>query len=296
MNDLLALIDSLRNGTDIPNGKSRLQHLAIISCEHQVHIKHVPFHQPCFILVLSGRKVIFDLPNPIVAEAGCALTVPAPASYDLRNEPAAARRRYQALIIPFTHQHLERLRGTHAIDHNPQHDHIGILKFNHDKTLIAAVTHYLQCPLESRLLDHRLMEILLVLAERDPRVLSYVLNQESWSQKVRVILSTDLAHHWELSDVCRRLATSQSTLRRQLQREATGFRDLLYDLRLSTALVHLLQTTTPVYQVAYDCGYQSVSRFSSNFRKRFGLAPTEFRAALDGREQSLAVSGQPETS
>ena len=117
-----------------------------------------------------------------------------------------------------------------------------------------------------------------------------MLNQKSWSQRVRAILATDLARSWEINELCARLATTESTLRRNLKRENTGFRELLSDLRLSTALMQLLQTSRPVYQVAYDCGYQSVSRFSSNFHKRFGVPPRQFRESMDESEQSLDVS------
>ncbi len=296
MNDLIALIDSLRSSSVTPNGKFPLKHLGVISCGNMVHIRHVPFYDPCVIVVLSGRKVIFDTCGPMVCEAGSAISVPAPGSFDLRNEPDANCHRYRALVIPFRHEHLERLRKAHDIEHIGQYDHIGVLKFACGETLVAALRHYLESPDEPRIVDHRLIEILLVLVEQDARLMSYVLNQDSWSQKVRSILAADLASEWGLTEICQRLATSESALRRQLQREGTGFRELLFELRLSTALMQLLQTSTPVYQVAYDCGYQSVSRFSSNFRKRFGLPPTEFRASVDGKEHILAVSGHPALS
>ncbi len=293
MDGILRLIESFRSDSDSLNGKSPVKHLGFISCGNTVHIRHVPFYDPCIIMVLSGRKVIFDTHGPITCEAGCMVTVPAPASFDLRNEPDLRSREYRALIIPFKRGHLDRLRKTHDINHIGQRGQVGVLKFGYDASLVASVKHYLESPRDSRLLDHRLMEILLVLVEKDARLLSYVLSGESWSRQVRAVLSTDLAQGWDIRQVCQRLATSESTLRRNLRRENTGFRELLYDLRLSSALMQLLQTSLPVYQVAYDCGYQSVSRFTNNFRKRFGLPPTEFRATVDEKEQKLAVGAHP---
>lgn len=267
-----------------------MRHVGLVSCGNSVHIRHVPFYDPCIIVVLSGRKVMFDARGPVACEAGSAIAVPAPSSLDLRNEPDSRRGLYRALVIPFKHEHLERLRGAHRIDHIGQFDHIGVLSFGCDALFVSSVKHYLVSPSDPRIVDHRLIEILLVLVEKDARLMSYVLNQASWSQRVRSILSSDLGHEWELADVCHRLATSESTLRRQLQREGTGFRELLYELRLSTALMQLLQTSAPVYQIAYQCGYQSVSRFTSNFRKRFGLPPTALRASVDELEQILTVT------
>ena len=60
--------------------------------------------------------------------------------------------------------------------------------------------------------------------------------------------------------------------------------------------MQLLQTSSPVYQIAYDCGYQSVSRFTSNFRKRFGLPPTAIRASMEETGHMLAVTGHGPTT
>lgn len=290
MNDLIALIDALQSEAVEPNGKSALRHLGLISCGNAVHIRHVPFYEHCIIVILCGRKVLFEEQGPVVCEAGTAITVPAPGSFDLRNEPDARSGRYRALVVPFQNQHLERLRKAHDIGHIGQSDHIDMLTFECDEMVRACLRHYLQSPDEQSVMDHRLIEILLVLVQRDDRLMSYLLNRESWSQKVRSILSADLGHDWDLAEVCRRLATSESTLRRRLQGEGTGFRELLYELRLGTALMQLLQTGSPVYQIAYACGYQSVSRFTSNFRKRFGLSPTELRASMEETGQILDVA------
>lgn len=104
MDDILALIDKISSGSGNPNGKTPIQSFGFISCASRVHIRHVPFYDPCVILVLSGRKLI----GTMACEAGNAITVPAPASYDLRNEPDARGGRYRALIIPFEHDDLER--------------------------------------------------------------------------------------------------------------------------------------------------------------------------------------------
>lgn len=285
MNDILALLESLGTKSHSPNGKTPIADFGFISSASRVHIRHVPFYTPCIILVLSGRKLI----GKLACEAGDALTVPAPASYDLRNEPDARSGRYRALIIPFEHEDLERLRAVHAIDALRQPVPIGPLHYDGDANLMEAVKHYLGNHANASLRKHRLLEILLILATKDLRLLAYPLAQENWAQRVRACLATDLAYTWSIGEVCKRLATSESALRRNLQRETTGFRELLQDLRLSTALTQLLQTSLPIYQIAHDCGYQSVSRFTSNFHKRFGIPPSALRLGVDESEQNLAV-------
>lgn len=293
MKDILQAIELLAAGRIAGVGKSPVKDLGFISCANHVYIRHVPFYDPCLIVVLSGRKTVYDRRRPVVCDAGDILTVPAPASFDIRNEPDRRGGAYRALVIPFDNALLERLVQAHELRPAGQRRDIGVLHFTRDEALLDSVRHYLASAGRGRLRTHRLMELLLLLADQDTRLLAYALNRDSWGQRVRSVLATDLAKAWNLSEVCKRLATSESTLRRHLSKEKTSFRALLHELRLTTALMRLLQTSQPVYRIAYDCGYQSVSRFSSNFHKRFGLPPRELRDSVSDSEQKLAVSGQP---
>lgn len=289
LKQILQQVESLVAGAD---GKRAVQDLGFISCGRTVSLKHVPFYDPCLILVLSGRKVLFPAGGPLTVEVGCVATVPAPSSLDLRNEPDAKGKRYTALIVPFKVEHIEQLMRSHHLLYEVKRDGAAVLKFDADETLHASIRHYLTTVGNPRLLNHRLMEILLLLATKNPALLCYSLYRENWSQRVRAVLATDLAHAWDLPQVCARLATTESTLRRHLKREGAGFRALLQELRLSTALMQLLQTSFPIYRIAYDCGYQSVSRFTANFHKRFGVPPRQFRESASESEQSLTASDQ----
>lgn len=266
--------------------KIALKELGFVSCSRTVAIKHVPFYDPCLILVLSGRKVLYEGRRAVVCEAGSAITVPAPTSVNLRNEPDAGTKKYLALIVPLKVELFDRLSRSHGMLYEVKREPVGILKFDADETLCASVAHYLKTVGNAKLLVHRLMEILLILVTRNPSLWTYALHREEWSRRVRAVLSADLARPWDIAAVCQRLATTESTLRRYLRREQTSFREIIHELRLSAALAQLLQTSLPVYRIAYDCGYQSVSRFTSNFHKRFGVAPKQFRESEQQRSTS----------
>ncbi len=289
MNEIARVVESLRGDTDRANRKSPLRDLGFLSCTNAVHIRHAPFYEPCLILVLSGTKVVFEKGKPVRCPAGSLLAVPGPSSCDLRNEPDARTGKYSALLIPFKIELLDRLARSHNLMHEVRREPLGPLLFPPDNTLHESVRHYLTTTGSARLVSHRLMEILRVLATRNPALLSFGLQRERWSGRVRAVLAADLARAWTLPEVCARLATSERTLRRNLQDEGTGFRAVLHELRLASALTQLLSTALPVYRIAYDCGYQSVSRFTSNFHKRFGLPPTQFRASAGENGQNLTA-------
>lgn len=87
MDRIIQFVDALLLGRNSSNRKSPLKNLGFVSCANTVHIKHVPFYDPCLILVLSGRKALFEGQKPIYCETGNLLAVPAPSSFDIRNEP-----------------------------------------------------------------------------------------------------------------------------------------------------------------------------------------------------------------
>lgn len=292
MGSLETIIESIRSSSSKANGKTAVKNLGFFSCANRLDIKHVPFYEPCLILVLKGRKVLFEGQTPIACEAGSVLTVPGPSSHDLRNEPDPRTRQYRALLIPFKAEHLERMMRAYGLMHEVPHAPVGILRFAADPGLHASIEHYLSTEGSAKLLSHRLMEILLVLAAKNPALLAYALQKQGWCGRVRTVLASDLAQPWEIGEICARLATTESTLRRHLKREGSSFRELLNELRLTTALMQLLQTTHPVYRIAYDCGYRSVSRFSSNFHKRFGTTPSQVRASMNETGQLLTGSSQ----
>jgi AraC-like DNA-binding protein len=289
MNEIAKIVETLAAGQGDANRKSPLRNLGFLSCANRVHLKHVPFYDPCLILVLSGHKVLFERGKPVRCRAGTLIALPGPSSFDLRNEPDPKTRRYAALLIPFKADLLDRLARSHNLIHEVRREPAGLLTFAPDETLHESIRHYLATLDDPKLLNHRLMEILLILAMRKPELLSFCLHRSQWAARVRALVSSDLAHAWNIAEVCRRLATTESTLRRNLKQEGTSFRGLLHELRLASALTQLLQTTQPVYLIAYQCGYRSVSRFVSTFHRRFGVPPKAFRAAADASAHNLTA-------
>lgn len=280
MQEILKVIDRLRGGKDQP-GRLPLKELGFISCATTITVKHVPFYEPSITLIMSGRKNLYKDDESMSCEMGSLVTVPAPSSYNLKNEPDRRNQRYAALIIPFTADTLEHVRHTHHLLHDVKHDAIKLIKYEADDILFSAIHHYLTTLGDARLLKHRLMEILLILATKNPDILAYTLHRHSWSERVRAVIATDIARSWAIEEVSQRLATSESTLRRHLKKEDITFRELVYELRLTTALMQLLQTPHPINQIAYECGYKSVSNFSSNFHKRFGMSPKDIRLSVN---------------
>lgn len=70
-----------------------------------------------------------------------------------------------------------------------------------------------------------------------------------------------------------RVTTGQSPKQLQLNRLYEGAAD------------RLINTSASVSEIAYGLGYQNASSFNKQFKRRFGLTPSEFRAANQSRPQ-----------
>jgi len=57
--------------------------------------------------------------------------------------------------------------------------------------------------------------------------------------------------------------------------------EYLSDLRINHATNLLLSTNTPVLDVCFDCGFQSISYFYKAFKKKHGISPTDYRKNLN---------------
>ncbi len=282
---MIARIDSFISKPSEIEDKDSVDPFGLIACMRGVHMKRVPFFEPCLILVLSGKKTVYERGSGIKVPAGSLLAVPAPIVLDLTNEPDASTNLYKALVIPFDLQLLEKIRNRDARSAVKANGASGVISYDFDPLVFTAVEHYLDLEGSDNrsLLSHRMMEILLILVEKNRNLLGFIFSSQQWSQRVRSILGEDLSKSWEFGELCSRLAVSETSLRRYLQSEGTGFREILSELRLTYALMQVMQTSAPITQIALDCGYQSLSRFTQNFHERFSLPPTKLREAMATR-------------
>lgn len=103
--------------------------------------------------------------------------------------------------------------------------------------------------------------------ERISRVLGYV--ERSFHQDIAI------------SDAARLVALSPTSFSRWFS-AATGkpFIHFLTDVRLAHAFLALTETSKPVTEIAFDCGFNSVSHFIHRFREIRGMSPREFRRQM----------------
>lgn len=87
-------------------------------------------------------------------------------------------------------------------------------------------------------------------------------------------------YEWRsLQDVADILHLSRSTLIRKLKLEGAKFSAILDETRHHLACWYLLETQTPVAEIAYLLGYKDSSNLGRTFKKWTGQTPAKFRSA-----------------
>jgi AraC-like DNA-binding protein len=100
--------------------------------------------------------------------------------------------------------------------------------------------------------------------------------------RVRELLRGREGSYPTLAQTARHFSLSARTLIRRLKDEGSAFQQLLDAARQERANWYLSHTRLAVDEIAARLGYQDTSNFSRTYRRWFGIAPSQARAAAAG--------------
>lgn len=269
--------------------------LGVQSCYEPQKISKVTFSKPAVLLVVSGSKEIELASRRFVAKAGELLIVPADTEFWLAKFPDPVSGLYQGLGFRFDIETVEEFQRSYGR---------GLESWNlssnwHAPASEATLEWIIQWldwsskyPPSLHVQRHRLVELLLLLAQAGLAGNILVSRNPSWRQRIGQMIGLDPARAWRCQDLCRMLGVSESAMRRHLRVERTSFRDLLEETRLMSSLGMVQETSLTICQVADAVGYRSQSRFTDRFKERFGVTPTMLRrSGSDAPGEVLALRG-----
>jgi AraC-like DNA-binding protein len=231
------------------------------------------------IIVIEGRKEILAGVDHRVYEAGGAFVLPAGARVDVVNEPDPETGVYRALFIRFPRELvIEAARlWPQFVGQDERADKTVI-----SAELCSAIVHCAEAlsrriPASRRVTDHRILEILLILAEQG--VLSLVPKYVDGSvvEAVRLLVRHRLHLPWAAANVAAELSMSEATLRRRLRAEAKSLQALLREERMRAAYTILADRDADVADALAATGYRSRSHFARHFQESFGTSPSSVR-------------------
>jgi len=242
------------------------------------------------VLVVSGHKIIALGERRIEISPGELLLLPGGCTVEIGNHPGRWGEPYLGLAMAFPEEGIAQFRRSYGPEIPSDTPLLWHAPAPGDMVTAMAqwIEWCLRHPMDTSLARHRQVEILLLLA-RAGVAGNLLLNREaSWRERVAQLLALDPARDWSDGEVCRRLGIGESTLRRHLKAEKSGFRQVLEECRMMAGLALLQETFWPVSQVAEAVGYNSHSRFSARFKRRFGLSPTELKKSRESKAEQKA--------
>ncbi len=252
---------------------------SIYSAHKEQMITNVPIIKPLLIFILNGKKQL-GKSHPVECRSGTFVFLSNRPSIDMRNIPI--QEEYFALLIDFEYEDFAGLTKTSVPRTEYIHGEI-------NPVIESALLQYIEfsCIAPNTIMQHRKREMLEILYHSGYTEVCHLAEPPSLSEKVQLMISHDLSFDWPVDLIASNLCMSASTLRRKLKAEGTHIQDLRNRSRLAHGL-HLLQTTQfSIGAIAEQCGYQSQSRFTQQFKLLFGMTPREIRKSKT-RDEGVA--------
>jgi len=270
---MLNLINTIK-GAVTPDA---LLPFSVYSSIKEQHLLNVPVVKPLFIAVLDGDKAL-GKDGQIVCHAGDFIFLSDSPAINMRNIPK--EKEYFALLIEFELADFAGIETENSVNMHETKEvndnfTVGEISTELEKCLQQFVEWSLYAP--SAMWSLRKKELLQLLCHMGHSEILAMAAPHKLGQKIHTLLSKQPSEEVPLTMLCQNLAMSESTLRRKLAAEGTTVQAIKDQVKLGLGL-HLLQTTNhAIAFIAEQCGYQSQSRFSSRFKGRFGLTPSDLR-------------------
>ncbi|MDT9001635.1 helix-turn-helix transcriptional regulator [Paucibacter sp. APW11] len=227
--------------------------------------------------VLSGHKRLLTPQGEQRFDSGAVFLLPRGTQWDMFNE-ALAGGVYEARMISCPQELIERFHqrfGQFAALAPVQRSACS----SADAAFAASFNHAMSALQDERasaaLREHRVQEVLLLLAERGLVFSSHT--PLRWQDRIHRLVSQRPHAPWDVQTIAAAFHCSASTLQRRLAEEGSSVSRCVRELRLEAGLALLQAGQLRVSEIAARCGYDSHSRFSAAFRAHFGFAPSTLR-------------------
>ncbi|EGJ4978951.1 AraC family transcriptional regulator [Escherichia coli :H19] len=120
--------------------------------------------------------------------------------------------------------------------------------------------------------------LLYFLSEHSTSLLFYFFKKNielTFSESVKSIIEEDLSASWKISDLCKIMYISESSMRKKLLQENKTFCGILLEVRMQAAAKLILTTEKHINVIAQSVGYTSPSYFIKSFKNFFKITPKQ---------------------
>lgn len=255
----------------LPHGRQLFSYCAL----ERERLAAVVLPHPLIGMVLSGRKEVWRGDAAEAMLPGTMFVLPPQVPFDIWNTPGE-RAGYQSLILEIHPEDVADVPHSEAGPRSGQTDRSGAgLAVRLTSALVGAVIHAATALADgpeavgAAVRAARLRELLALLSG-DPAAAP--LFDRTMRARLVQLVRGDLSRGWTAGAAAERLAVSESTLRRRLAAEGTGFAAVLRAERMEAARAHI-STGAGSQAAALAVGYASRAHFARAYRAAFGENP-----------------------
>lgn len=219
------------------------------------------FSRASIVVIVEGAKEVVSMGRHLRFMAGTVLVLPGGWRGDVVNDPDPQTGAYRAIFIDFPDDLVRRATRTFPLVKTEPRFSLPL-----DPMLATAIHHagegIASGALPRELMEHRVMEVLIVLGMRG----ALPLKPETMTGRVRALIRWQPDRAWTAELIAGELGTSNATLRRRLADEGTGLREVMTTERIALAKTMLAEDEMSLNEVALAAGYRSTRRFADRLR------------------------------
>jgi AraC-like DNA-binding protein len=245
----------------LPEGARRASALFSFVTRDRERIAGCAFPRASIVAILDGSKEVVSMGRQMRFAAGAVLVLPGGWRGDVVNDPDPESGVYRAIFIDFPDELVAR-----AALAFPPRRMAGQIDLPLDAVLSSAIHHagegIVAGNLPGALIEHRVMEVLMVLGMRG----ALPVKAQTTGDAVRALVRWQPDRAWTADTIAAELGTSNATLRRRLSEEATSLRVLLAEVRVGLATAMLAEDGLSLREAALAAGYRSPRRFAERMR------------------------------
>jgi AraC-like DNA-binding protein len=245
----------------LPEGAQRASALFSFVTRERERIAGCAFPRASIVAIVEGSKDVVTMGRQMRFAAGAVLVLPGGWRGDVVNDPDPQSGVYRAIFIDFPDELVAR-----AARAFPPQRPAEELDLPLDAVLSSAIHHagegIVAGNLPNALIEHRVMEVLMVLGMRG----ALPVKPRTTGEAVRALVRWQPDRAWTAGTIAAELGTSNATLRRRLADEATSLRALLADVRVGLAAAMLAEDGLSLREAALATGYRSPRRFAARMR------------------------------
>ncbi|EJL75797.1 AraC family transcriptional regulator [Chryseobacterium populi] len=240
-----------------------------------------------FVFVLKGHKIIVKDDDEITVGNKQLLVLKK--GVHKMTEYLAADGQFEALVIYFDDSFIKYLSDFNKADWTqPSLKADDILLLDSNKVIDGFVEQYLNYIQEnindSVVLKLKVAELIYLLLKEHPYVKSFFVSVIQQHSHLKSMMEKLYKEDYTVSQLADFSNRSLSVFKRDFTKifNCSPGKWIL-SRKLSDACFYLINTDKNISEIAYECGFGSLSRFDKSFKKEFNMTPSSFRSAGMGQ-------------